>query len=113
MMEKGTENTVAIAELHKDIQYIKESVDNGFDRVTSRQDIANGKLIKHETEIAKQKLQLDDLFSTKLDKIELQNHENEMINRELTLKDKIIYCILGIGVSMIIFIVQKLIENKM
>lgn len=98
-------NTVAIAEIHKDIQYIKERIDDGFCRVTERQDIANGKLMRHETCIAKQQLQLDDLFRSKLDKSEMTQHEYAVAKSDLSLKRRLLSHLTQAGITALIVLV--------
>ena len=49
-----------MAEVKKDIQYLTEITEKGFKAITHRQDIANGKVLKHETDITILKEQVSD-----------------------------------------------------
>lgn len=46
-MSKSIE--VRLAEMHKDIRYIKEASDKGFADMKERQDLMNGRLMKSES----------------------------------------------------------------
>ena len=83
----------AIADLSKQVTDLSTQVAEGFAKSHQRHDIANGRLMKHETEI-----------------INLQKGE-EAINRRTTFwqrnQDKIVWAVIGTGFMLLYFLLQK------
>jgi len=78
--------STSMAEFQKDIQYLTQITESGFKEIHKRQDIANGKLLKHENQLTK-------LESMKENYITKTEHLKEKI----TLKDKVVFYLLGVG----------------
>jgi F0F1-type ATP synthase assembly protein I len=62
-----------LAEFKKDIQYLTEITERGFKEIQKRQDITNGKVLRHEKEITVLQEHLDDNCNKFLTKEEFLN----------------------------------------
>ncbi len=82
----------AIEDLGKQMVALSSQMTEGFSKITTRQDIANGKLLKNELEIKSLK-------------------EGEVaINRRTTFwqrnQDKIVWAVIGVGFMLLYFLLQ-------
>lgn len=93
-------------ELRKDVVYLTEIVKDGFKQVHLRQDVANGKIQKHEVQFAK----IDGKYMDKGDiKLLVRSHETDSIKKSNKLKDRVIWYLIGLaGTVVVVFIIKGL-----
>ena len=99
MEEKDSE--IVVAEIKKDIEYIKISLDEGFKGIHKRQDIANGTLIKHE----KQLIKFGIMINNKADKKDLNDYEKETLKKELSWKTRFVSCAITAGITALVILI--------
>ena len=106
-----TKTDIILAELKKDIQYIKEEVSLGFKGTHKRQDISNGRTGKLEGKVSKMEGELESIdhnFVTKEDfaNLKLKEEERETNKYKATLdffKNTLLGPLLLAGLMYLIF----------
>jgi hypothetical protein len=80
-----------IASLKKDIAYLTKMVESGFSGVHARQDVANGKLYKHEEKLTRVDGELNFIKASFLQKEEYEKREGAVqhSNTESRYRDKL------------------------
>jgi hypothetical protein len=89
----------AIEDLGKQMTALSTQMTEGFSKITTRQDVANGKLMKHEYAIEEQNKEIAQL-----------KQGEDAINRRTTFwqrnQDKMVWAIIGVGFMLLYFLLQ-------
>lgn len=102
LMAKKVETQVI--ELRKDVSHLTELVKNGFKQVHLRQDVANGKIQKHEIQFAK----IDGKYMEKGDvKLLVSDQEKDDIKRFSDIKGKMLGFLIGIAGTVLTYFLIK------
>jgi len=102
LMAKAIETQVT--ELKKDVSYLTGIVKDGFAQIHLRQDVANGKIQKHEIQFAK----IENKYMDKGDvKFLVSNNQKESIRRSGMVKDKVIWYLVGLAGTVVVFFIIK------
>lgn len=91
-----------VSTLKQDIDYIKKAVDDGFKGIHSRQDIANGTLLKHSNRIIELNSEVKDIHAHYLTKEDMARHNLDRASERLQDAKKTVWYVLGIIASMIV-----------
>ncbi len=75
---------IKLAEFKKDIQYLTQITKEGFTEIHKRQDIANGKLLKHENKLTKLEGEVDNCLT-----------KEDHLKDKVSTKNKVLYYLFG------------------
>jgi len=99
--------TVQITEIKKDIQHLTIVTEKGFREVHRRQDVANGKLLKHENKLIKIESNIGNIGHNYLTKEEFNHYKIHDLKRKISAKDKLVWYLAGLAATVVVAILLK------